>query len=115
MGELEPGTRKRIGELIRIFIEATRDFFVDRIGLERDIGGQHSRRMTLRLVVSVRYAACAGVVFRLPLMRTSRALGQLPFVAEQVPEEVIAPLRWRRSPGDFEAAADRVGTLTGAV
>jgi len=25
-----------------------------------------------------------------------------PFVAEQVPEEVVAPLRWRAGPGDFE-------------
>ena len=47
-------------------------------------------------------------MLRLPLMRTGRALGQLPFVAEQVPEEVVAPLRRRRGPDDFQAAADRV-------
>ncbi len=41
-------------------------------------------------------------------MRTGRALGQFPFVAEQVLEEVVAPLRWRRGPDDFQAAADRV-------
>src|SRR5882672_20486 len=47
-------------------------------------------------------------------MRTGRALGQFPFVAEQVPEEVVAPLRWRRAPGDFEAAGDRISPFAGA-
>ena len=28
-------------------------------------------------------------------MRPGRALRQFPFVAEQVTEEVVAPLRWR--------------------
>src|SRR5512137_1095243 len=49
-----------------------------------------------------------------PLMRTGRALGQFPFVAEQVPEEVVAPLRWRRGPDDFQAAADRVTPFAAA-
>ena len=47
-------------------------------------------------------------------MRTGRALRQLPFVAEQVPEEIVAPLRWRGGPGYFEAAADCVAAFTGA-
>src|ERR1700693_2310491 len=45
-------------------------------------------------------------------MRTGRALGQFPFVAEQVVEEVVAPLRRRRGPDDFQAAADRVTAVT---
>src|ERR1700694_5652146 len=47
-------------------------------------------------------------MLRGPLMRTGRALGQFPFVAEQVREEVVAPLSRRRGPNDFQAAADRV-------
>src|SRR5271155_24747 len=47
-------------------------------------------------------------------MRTSRALGQFPFVAEQVREEAVAPLRWRRGPDDFQAAADRVSPFARA-
>src|SRR3972149_10773744 len=54
-------------------------------------------------------------MLRFPLMRTGRALGQFPFVAEQVPEEVVAPLRWRRGPGDFQAAADRVTAFAAAI
>src|SRR5512137_975556 len=50
-----------------------------------------------------------------PLMRTRRALGQFPFVAEQVPEEVVAPLRWRRGPDDFQAAADRVTAFAASM
>src|ERR1035437_5515693 len=54
-------------------------------------------------------------MLRFPLMRTGRALGQFPFVAEQVPEEVVAPLRWRRGPDDFQAAGDRVGAVAVAI
>ena len=53
-------------------------------------------------------------MLRYPLVRAGRALGQLPIVAEQVPEEVAAPLRWRRGPGDFQAAGDRVTSLARA-
>src|SRR6266436_824334 len=54
-------------------------------------------------------------MLRFPLMRTGRALGQFPFVAEQVPEEVVAPLGWRRGPDDFQAAADRVTAFATAI
>src|ERR1700690_10338 len=45
-------------------------------------------------------------------MRTGWTLREFPFVAEQVGEEVVAPLRRRRGPSDFQAAADRVTTKT---
>src|SRR5258706_14038608 len=45
-------------------------------------------------------------------MRTGWPLGQFPVVAEQVGEEVVAPLRGRLGPSDFQAAADRVSTKT---
>src|SRR6266404_9603800 len=47
-------------------------------------------------------------------MCTSRALGQFPFVAKQVREEVIAPLRRRGGPNNFQAAADRVASYARA-
>lgn len=50
-----------------------------------------------------------------PLVRARRALRQLPLVAEQVLEEVVAPLRRRRRPRDFEPARDRVRALARAV
>src|ERR1700683_5034496 len=68
--------------------------------------------MALGGVVRVRHRSVAGAIFRRPLMRTSRALRQLPFVAEQVGEEVVAPPRRRRGPGDFQTTADRVTTMT---
>jgi hypothetical protein len=37
--------------------------------------------------------------------------GQLPFKAEQVFEEVVAPLGRRLGPGDFQAAGDRVAAF----
>src|SRR5262245_57827831 len=69
--------------------------------------------MLLRLVVGVRDRGSA--VFGLPLLRTGRALGQLPFVVEQVVEEVVAPLRRRLRPGDLGAAGDGVRSETRAM
>src|ERR1700693_4151769 len=45
-------------------------------------------------------------------MRPGRALGQFPVEAEQVGEEVVAPLGRRLGPNDFKAAADGVSTKT---
>src|ERR1035441_200322 len=45
-------------------------------------------------------------------MRTGRTLRQFPVVAEQVGEEVVAPLGRRLGPNHFQAAADRVSTPT---
>ena len=59
-----------------------------------------------------RAGACAAL--RLPLMRTGRALRQLPFVVEQVSEEVVTPLRGRGGPGDLQTAGDRVTAFAGA-
>src|SRR4029453_10343511 len=47
-------------------------------------------------------------------MRAGRALRQLPLVAEQVLEVVVAPLRGRAGPRDFQAAGDRVTALARA-
>src|SRR6201982_67906 len=63
--------------------------------------------MFLGLVEGVRN--CGRGAFCLPLRHTGRALRQLPFVFEQVLEEVVAPLRGRLRPGDFRAAGDGVG------
>src|SRR5271165_6223273 len=60
------------------------------------------------MIVRIRHRTIASAIFRSPLMRTSRTLRQFPFVAEQVLEEVVAPLRRRLGPNDFQATADRV-------
>ena len=52
--------------------------------------------------------------FEVPLIGAGRALGQLPFVAEQVLEEVVAPLRRRCGPNDLDTAGDRVIAFAGA-
>ena len=70
--------------------------------------------MTLRGVVRIRHGIGACAALRLPLVRTGRALRQFPFVAEQVPEEVVAPLRGRGGPGDFQTAGDGVAAFARA-
>src|SRR6516225_9699021 len=69
--------------------------------------------MLLRLVEGVRDGGLRP--FRLPLLRTGRALRQLPFVFEQVLEEEVAPLRRRLRPGDFRTAGDGIGAHAGAM
>src|SRR6476469_8445853 len=91
-----------------MLVETPRDLFVGRIEPQGEVRGEHRRRMTLRRVIRIRYQPGACAILRPPLMRTGRALGQFPFEAEQVLEEVVAPLRRRLGPGEFDAAGDGV-------
>src|ERR1700689_2375987 len=68
--------------------------------------------MTLRGIVRIRHCAVACAIFRCPLMRTGWTFRQLPFIAEQVGEEVVAPFRRRRGPNDLQTAADGVSTMS---
>src|SRR5262245_12737707 len=61
----------------------------------------------------MRHGTGAVAVLGLPLMRAGRALREFPLVAEQVLEVVVAPLRGRRGPGDFQSAGDRVSAHAG--
>ena len=97
-----------------ILEESPRDLLVGGVDSQGDVGGQHGRRDALRRVVGVGDGARAGTVLRLPLVGAGRALRQLPFVAEQVLEVAVAPLRRRGRPGDLQAAGDRVGAGAGA-
>jgi len=55
VGKLVPGSGERIGELVRILVEAPGNFFVDRIEAKRQIRSQHGWRMALSLVVRIRH------------------------------------------------------------
>src|SRR5262245_36338276 len=63
-------------------------------------------------VVGVGHGASPSAVFCRPLLRAGRARGQLPLVAEQAFEEIVAPFRGCRGPRDLGAAADRVPTFS---
>src|SRR5581483_1645289 len=68
-------------------------------------------RVPLRGIVRIGNRPGTSALFWRPLVRAGRALRQLPFVVEQVTEEIVAPLRRRLCPGHFQAAADGVGAL----
>ena len=112
--QLEPGAREGVGELVGVGEEAARDLLVGRVEAQRQVGGEHRRRQALRRVVRVRDGAGTGAALGHPLLRAGRALRQLPLEAEQVLEEVVAPLRRRGGPGDLQAAGDGVAALAGA-
>src|SRR5262245_13842027 len=105
--KLEPRAGKRVRELLWVLVKAPRDLLVGRIQTQRKVRGQHGRHVLLRFVVSVGNR-CSGA-FCFPLRHTGWALCQLPFVFEQVLEEVVAPLRRRLRPGDLRAAGYGVG------
>ena len=92
MGQLEPGAGKRVCELLWMLVEAARNFFVRGIEAQGEVRGQHGWRVALCGIVGIRHRAVARAIFWRPLLRAGRALGELPFVAEQVVEEVVAPL-----------------------
>ena len=106
--QLVPGLRERLGELVRVLVEALRDRPVDRVDLQREVGRQHHRRVPLRRVVRVGHRVLRLGVLRRPLLRAGGALGQLPLVLEEVLEEAVVPLRRLVGPGALEAARDRV-------
>src|SRR5271169_1445920 len=66
----------------------------------------------LRRILRIRHRTVASAILRRPLIGAGRTLREFPFVAEQVGEEVVAPLRRRRGPNYFQAAADGVSTET---
>src|SRR5215831_13854321 len=84
--QLEPRASKCIRELIRMLVEAPRDLFVCGVEPQREIRGQHGWRTVLRGIERIRDRTSARAIFRSPLVRTSRALGQFPIVLEQAIE-----------------------------
>ena len=115
MRQLEPDAGEGIGELVRVLKEAARNFFIRRVDAQREVGRQHRRRRAFAAVVCHRHRAGTHAMLWLPLVGSGRTLVQLPLVAEQVPEEVVAPSGWRRGPCHFEAAGDCIGTFAAAA
>ena len=113
--QLVPGLGERVGELVRVLVEALRDRPVDRVEPQREVRRQHHRRVPLRRVVRVRHGALG-----LGVLRASTACAPAGLVVssqsyvEQVVEEAVVPLRRLVGPGALEPAGDRVGALAAA-
>ncbi len=112
VGQFEPGTGKHVGEFLRVLIKAPGNLFVVRIKTQRQVRSQHHRLVLFALVLGVRNNLIC--VLGYPLLGTRRAGGQLPLIAKQVFEEVVAPLGRRLAPGHFRAATHGVVALAGA-
>ena len=91
MGELEPGFGKGEFEFRRIGFEAEGDLVVTRVGLQRDVGGEHDGRMTLCGVVGVGDGVGGLTVGGNPLGGTGGALRLHPFIGEEVFEVLHTP------------------------
>ena len=106
MRQLEPSAGEGIGELIRVFQEAARNFPVSRIKLHRHIGRGHDRRVALGGIMRIRHGISECAVGWNPLMCAGRGFGQHPIMVHQVFEVVIVPLGRIVGPSTFNAAGD---------
>ena len=59
----------------------------------------------------VGHGACAAAIFGSPLLSAGGALGEFPFVAEEVFEVAVTPLGGRGRPSDFESARNGVAAI----
>src|SRR6201999_3260304 len=81
---------------------------------ERQVGGEHHRRVGFGRGVRVRHAGRRGRVSGRPLRRAAGSGDLLPLVAVQVVEEVVVPLHGIVGPGTFQPAGDRVAAAAAA-
>ena len=112
VGQLEPGAREGIRELVGVFQEASGDFLVGGVETQRQVGGQHGRHQLLAGVMRMRNGRLG--TRRHPLLGAGGTFAQFPLEAEQVFEVVVVPLGGHGGPGDFQAAGDGVAALAGA-
>src|SRR5579871_3111154 len=110
--QLVPSLGEGFGELFGMLVESPRDFFVSRIEAQRKVRGQHGWSVLLFRIVRIRNRARASAIFRGPLLRACGTLREFPFVAEQVCEKVVTPLRRCSGPCDFQSATDRVAAVS---
>src|SRR5947209_6102643 len=61
--------------------------------------------------MGIRNSACPSAVLGSPLVRTGWALHELPLIAVQVLQVIVAPLHWSGGPCDLQPAADRVHAM----
>ena len=109
MGQLEPRTAEGIGEVVRVGAELLADFVVNRVCLHRHVSVGHQRHGALGRVGRVDRHLALRHIHRLPLIGTSRRLGQLPLVAEEVVEVAHVPLGRVLAPRAFNARGEGVG------
>ena len=113
--QLEPRAGEGVFELFGVLQPARRDLAVDGVLLQREVGGEHHRRVPARRVVGVGHQRRGGAVGGLPLDGAGRAARRHPLVAVQVLQEVVRPGGGVRGPRALQAAGDRVAAVAGAV
>ena len=115
MGQLEPGAGKGIGKRIRVLVEALGHLAIFGVHLQREIGGEHDRRVTLGLVMRVRDQVRGALVAGDPLDRTAGAARLHPVEAEQIVEILGGPSDRVDRPRAFQPAGHRIDTLARAA
>ncbi len=82
VGQLVPGLREGLLELVRMLVESFRYLSVIGILLERQIRREHHRGLTPRRIVGIGCGSLGLLVLRCPLVRAGWTLIEFPVVAE---------------------------------
>ena len=114
MGQLVPGTRERICELIGVLEEPPRNDLVGRVRTNCHVGGGHHGRVRPRGVVRVGHRARGRAILGSPLVSACGAGGQLPLIAEQDLKVRVVPGDRCAGPRTLDAARNGVDTAAGA-
>ena len=112
--ELEPRTRKHLGEVVRVFVEALRNHTVRRVHLHGHVGVGHDGVVANAGVFHIDRFVFFQDVDGFPLPRASGALFELPVVGEQEVEIAVVPLGGVGGPCAFDAAGHGVSAHTTA-
>ena len=112
VGQLEPGPREGVPEILGIGAKPVHDLAIGRVHLHRHVGVGHHGVVADRRILGVDRLVLFGDLDRLPLPRAGGALFQLPLVIEQHVE--IAHVEHGRvgGPGAFQAAGYRIAADT---
>src|SRR5271157_3553375 len=94
--------------------EASGNLLVDRVHPQREVRCQHDGRVLLLGVVSIRHSTSPGSTLGYPLLRAGGALGQFPFILEEVFKVIVVPLRRVSGPCTLQPAAYRIHALAAA-
>ena len=115
VGQLEPCTGKCVGKFLGVFMKTRRDFEILGVFAQREVRGEHDRRVTFGRIMRIRHGACGVAVLWGPLHGTGRAFGHFPLEPQQVVEVSHVPACRGLRPCAFKPAGQGVDAVAGLV
>ena len=115
VGQFEPCTGKGVGEFLGVLVKTRRDFEILGVFAQREVRGEHDRRVTFGRVMRIRHGPCGVAILWCPLHSTGRAFGHFPLEPQQVVEIGHVPACRGLRPCAFKPAGQGVDAVAGLV